>query len=126
MTRLYSVCILSPLSAPVLIESTSAGRDLHFEPDQSVIHMPYVKEFLASATGKDEDGNPLMTVADLSRISSKRRAEARAENPEFELNKAHKMFGSSKYVSKGSVSFSHFAYFIIPALLRYSPSSVVA
>jgi len=71
-------------------------RDRYFEPDQSVIHMPYVNECLAFATGKDKDGKPLMTKADLSRISSKRRAEARvAGNPDFELNKLHRTFGSS-------------------------------
>jgi len=70
-------------------------RDSHFEPNQAVIHMPYVKELLESATGKDKDGNPLLTPADLSLISSKRRAEARAENPEFTLDKFHKVFGSS-------------------------------
>ncbi|GLB39741.1 putative peroxidase, family 2 [Lyophyllum shimeji] len=70
-------------------------RDVHFEPNQAVIHVPYVKELLESATGKDKDGNPLLTIPDLSRISSKRRAEARAENPEFSLDKFHAMFGSS-------------------------------
>ena len=125
-TRLCSVCIPCPLSPLlVLIEPTLIGRDRHFEPDQSVIHMPYVNECLAFATGKDKDGKPLLTIADLSRISSKRRAEAKAENPEFKLDKKHKTFGSSKYVSKDSVSLN-LAYFVIPALLHYSPSSVVA
>ncbi|KAG5652648.1 hypothetical protein H0H81_004204 [Sphagnurus paluster] len=70
-------------------------RDLYFEPNQATIHVPYVKELLESATGKDADGNALLTIPDLSLISSKRRAEARAENPEFSLSKFHKMFGSS-------------------------------
>lgn len=70
-------------------------RDLYFEKDQSVIHVPYVEELLNSATGKDKDGNPILTIPDLSRISSKRRAEARAENPEFSLDKFHATFGSS-------------------------------
>ena len=74
------------------------GRDLHFEPDQATIHVPYVKELLESATGTDADGNKVLTIADLSRILSKRRAESRAENPKFSLDRAHKRFGSAKYV----------------------------
>ncbi|KAG6816634.1 hypothetical protein H0H87_004481 [Tephrocybe sp. NHM501043] len=70
-------------------------RDLHFEPNQATIHVPYVKELIAAATGKDGDGNPILTIPDLSLISSKRRAEARAENPEFTLDKFHKTFGSA-------------------------------
>ncbi|KAG6826172.1 hypothetical protein H0H93_016739, partial [Arthromyces matolae] len=72
-----------------------SGRDLHFEPNQAIIHEPYVKELLESATGKDADGNPLLTVADMSRMLSKRRAESRAENPEFSLDKVHATFGST-------------------------------
>ncbi|KAG6901826.1 hypothetical protein C0995_007533 [Termitomyces sp. Mi166 len=71
------------------------GRDLHFEPDQATIHVPYVKELLESATGKDADGNKVLTTPNLSYILSKRRAEARAENPKFSLAKMHKTFGSS-------------------------------
>jgi hypothetical protein len=72
------------------------GKDLHFQADQAVPDLPLIKELLACATGKDKDGNPLLTLADLSLISSKRRAEARAANPEFTLAKIHKGFGSSK------------------------------
>jgi len=70
-------------------------RDVHFEPNQAHIHVPYVKEVLESATGKDSNGNPLLTIPDLQNISAKRRALARAENPEFSLSKFHKTFGSS-------------------------------
>jgi hypothetical protein len=58
--------------------------------------MPFIEELLASATGKDKEGNPLLTAADLSRYSGKRRTEARATNPDFTLDTFHKMFGSSK------------------------------
>ncbi|KAG6836280.1 hypothetical protein H0H93_009552 [Arthromyces matolae] len=70
-------------------------RDLHFEPNQAVIHVPYVKELLESASGKDSNGNTVLTIADMSRMLSKRRAESRAENPEFSLDKIHKSFSSS-------------------------------
>jgi len=72
------------------------GRDLHFEPDQSVIHMPYVREVLDSATGKDEHGNSVLTIADFSRLVSKRRAECKVANPDYMLNELHKVFGSQK------------------------------
>jgi len=62
-------------------------QDVHFEPDLGKIHLPYVKELLESASGKDADGNPLVTLEDLSSMLSKRRAESRATNPEFSLSK---------------------------------------
>ncbi|KAJ7481266.1 Chloroperoxidase [Mycena galericulata] len=73
-------------------------QDVKFEPDQGAPYLPFIDELLTSASGKDADGNPLLTVADLSRYSSKRRADVRATNPEFVLDKQHKMFASSKCV----------------------------
>ncbi|KAF5350437.1 hypothetical protein D9756_008662 [Leucocoprinus leucothites] len=64
-------------------------------PDQSEIQVEYVKELLASATGKDKDGNPLLTIKDLSKYSAKRRIDAYDKNPDFSLDFGHKMFGSS-------------------------------
>jgi len=68
--------------------------DVYFQPDQGVPHLPFVNELLESATGKDKDGNTLLTTADFSRVSSIRRAEARVRNPEFSLAQIHKSFGS--------------------------------
>ncbi|KAG6885218.1 hypothetical protein C0993_004778 [Termitomyces sp. T159_Od127] len=76
-------------------DASLVRQDLHFEPNQATIHVPYVKELLESATGKDTDGNEVLTISDLSRVLSKRRAESRASNPKFSLSKVHKMFGSS-------------------------------
>ncbi|KAJ2919751.1 heme-thiolate peroxidase, partial [Candolleomyces efflorescens] len=70
-------------------------EDVHFEPDQSKPHVQFIKELLAEATGKDEHGKAILTIEDLSRYSSKRRADARAKNPEFTLEKIHKTFGST-------------------------------
>ncbi|KAJ7491870.1 Chloroperoxidase [Mycena galericulata] len=70
-------------------------QDVKFDADQGTPYLPFIDELLASASGKDADGNPLLTVADLSRYSAKRRAEARATNPDFVLDKQHKMFASS-------------------------------
>lgn len=58
--------------------------------------MPFVKELLALASGKDKDGNVLLTQKDLSNYSAKRRVDARASNPNFTLSTFHKVFGSSK------------------------------
>lgn len=65
-------------------------------PNQGKPHLPFVRELLASATGKDKEGNPLLTTKDLAAYSSKRRADARNTNPQFTLSFFHKVFGSSK------------------------------
>ncbi|KAK7049805.1 hypothetical protein VNI00_005235 [Paramarasmius palmivorus] len=70
-------------------------EDAHFNPDQSKPHVPFVEELLASATGKDADGKPLLTIDDISRYTAKRRADSQANNPEFTLATVHKFFGSS-------------------------------
>ncbi|KAG2140655.1 Chloroperoxidase [Suillus clintonianus] len=69
--------------------------DTAFEPDQSIKHVPFIEELLAAATGKDNDGNRVITTKDLSRMLGKRRAEARAVNKEFSLSFFHKIFGST-------------------------------
>ena len=72
------------------------GEDTALVPNQGKPHIPFVKELLASATGKDKEGNPLLTSKDLAAYSSKRRVDARVSNPEYTLNLFHKLFGSSK------------------------------
>jgi len=76
-------------------DASLTREDTALAPNQASPHLPFVDELLASATGKDEDGNPLFTAADLSRYSSKRRADSREKNPEFTLDASHKAFGSS-------------------------------
>jgi hypothetical protein len=66
------------------------------EPDQTKPHVPFIKELLDGATGKDSDGNPLLTIEDISKYSTKRRVEARETNPEFTLESTHKIIGSTK------------------------------
>jgi hypothetical protein len=53
---------------------------------------------LADASGKDADGKPLLTIPDLSRALSKRRADARRTNKEYSESFFHNTFGSAKYV----------------------------
>ena len=73
------------------------GEDSAIAPDQSKPHLPFVRELIASASGKDQDGNPLLTKKDLSDYSAKRRVDAQASNPNYTNSLFHKMFGSSKY-----------------------------
>ncbi|KAJ7164443.1 Chloroperoxidase [Mycena filopes] len=70
-------------------------QDAKFDPDQDKPYLPLIQQLLASATGKDREGNIVLTHADLSRASGKRRVEARATNPDFTLTKAQKGFASA-------------------------------
>jgi hypothetical protein len=67
--------------------------DAAFQPNQSTKHVPYIEELLTSASGKDKDGNDVITVKDLSKLLGKRRAVSRAVNKEFQLKPFHKLFG---------------------------------
>ncbi|KAJ7437208.1 Chloroperoxidase [Mycena galericulata] len=90
-------CDLAEISLHNGIEHDASltRQDAKFEPDQGKPHLPFIHELLASATGKDADGNLILTPADVSRYSSKRRTDARATNPEYTLDTFHKMFGSA-------------------------------
>ncbi|KAF8719041.1 hypothetical protein AX14_011541 [Amanita brunnescens Koide BX004] len=69
--------------------------DYAFDKDQGKPHLPFIREFLDSASGKDKDGNVLMTATDIANFSAKRRVDASASNPEFSLSLNHKMFASA-------------------------------
>ncbi|KAG2060078.1 Cloroperoxidase [Suillus hirtellus] len=69
--------------------------DAALQPDQSMKHVPFIEELLAAVTGKDRDGNDIITTKDCSRILGKRRAVAHAVNKEFSLSFFHKIFGSA-------------------------------
>ncbi|KAG1732729.1 Chloroperoxidase [Suillus lakei] len=69
--------------------------DSAFQPNQSIKHVPFIEELLAAATGKDKDGDDVITTKDCSRMLGKRRAVARAVNKEFSLSFFHKVFGSA-------------------------------
>jgi hypothetical protein len=72
------------------------GQDSALEPDQGKPCIPQIEELLASATGKDKAGNPLLTSKDMAAYNAKRRIDAKASNPEFSLDLSHKIFGSTK------------------------------
>jgi len=69
--------------------------DVSREPDQSKPALDLVDDLLASATGKNEKGHPVLTIADLRRVSEVRRDHSRATNGQFTLDTLHKVFGSS-------------------------------
>jgi len=76
-------------------DASLCREDSAINPDQSKPHVPFIRELLDSASGTDADGNRVLTIADLSAFSTKRRVEARETNPAFTLEKVHKTFGSS-------------------------------
>lgn len=92
-TFLYQFCP----SRAILIH-TYEGEDVALVPDQSHPSLDLVEGLLATASGKNKEGEVILTPADLSYYSAKRRVDARRTNPEYQLDFGHKMFGSSKYV----------------------------
>lgn len=71
--------------------------DTALQPDQSKPAQDLVDFVLESATGKDAEGraSSRLTVWDLIRISSKRRADSRRTNPQFTQSTFHKILGST-------------------------------
>ncbi|KAF9453351.1 putative chloroperoxidase [Macrolepiota fuliginosa MF-IS2] len=76
-------------------DASLVREDAALSPDQSKPHVKYITELLASASGKDENGNAVLTAQDLSKFSAKRRADARELNKDFTLDFFHKVFGST-------------------------------
>jgi hypothetical protein len=76
-------------------DASLTRQDVAHQPDQAKPHLPFVKALLASATGKNPDGSAVLTLADLSRYSAIRRADAKAANDQFSLSLFHKVFGSA-------------------------------
>jgi len=69
--------------------------DTALQSDQSKPHLDLVQELLSSATGKDADGNPKLTLEDLSRFTAKRRADSQASNPGYTTSLFHRSLGST-------------------------------
>ncbi|KAF7313087.1 hypothetical protein MKEN_00994500 [Mycena kentingensis (nom. inval.)] len=90
-------CNLSDLDLHNGIEHDASlfRQDAKFQPDQGKPYIPFVNELLELASGKDTDGTRVLTIEDLSKFSSMRRADSRARNPEFQLDKQHQIFGSA-------------------------------
>jgi hypothetical protein len=79
------------------------GQDTAKQPNQSKPDPDLVRELLSSATGKDMDGTPKLTLEDLSRFTAKRRADAMASNPGYTTSLFHQLFGSTKCVNPSTI-----------------------
>lgn len=82
----------------LLILFGGVGEDTHFEPDQSKIATHLIEELLNSASGKDAQGNPVLTSSDLGKALGQRMADSKAGNPEFTTSLLHRLFGAGKFV----------------------------
>ncbi|KAL1707752.1 Chloroperoxidase [Schizophyllum commune] len=70
--------------------------DSALAPDQGAPYEPFVRELLDSASGCDaRTGEKRLTVADLSKISARRRVQARATNGAYSLEKVHQKFSAA-------------------------------
>lgn len=77
-------------------DASLTRQDVALVPDQGAPDQGLVDDLLDVATAKCEDGSPRMTIPDLSRALSKRRADARKTNDAYTENFFHNMFGSAK------------------------------
>lgn len=80
------------------------GEDFDVDPNLGKVSIPLTQRLLASASGKDAEGDRVVTVEDVAYNLSRRRVEARRANPSFHLSKEHEFFGGSKSVRLSSAS----------------------
>ena len=77
-------------------DASLTRQDVALVPDQGKPDLELVRALLSEATGKRPDGSQELTIPDLSRALSKRRAEAKKTNKEYSESFFHNMFGSAK------------------------------
>ena len=92
--------------------------DAHEDPDQGKISQELVERVLACGTGPG--GN--LTPKDLSRLLGQRRVESKRTNPSYSQALIHKLFGSSKCVSRTVFARGRLTH----ATLHPLPSSLVS
>jgi len=80
------------------------GEDIYVEPDTSKIATHLIEKLLNSASGKDKDGNLVLTFPDLSKALSQRQADSKANNPEFSRNCLVRLFGFGKLALQLSIT----------------------
>lgn len=79
-------------------DASLTRQDSALVSDQGKPDLELVDALLKEATGKMPDGTPLLTIPDLSRALSKRRADAKNTNKKYSESFFHNMFGAAKYV----------------------------
>lgn len=79
-------------------DASLTRQDVALVPDQGKPDLQLVHDLLKEATGRMPNGSPQLTIPDLSRALSKRRAVARRTNKEYTESFFHNTFGSAKYV----------------------------
>jgi len=93
-------------------------QDAALMPDQGKPDQQLVLQLLKTATGKCPDGTPQMTIPDLSRALSRRRADARKTNKAYSESFFHNLFGSAKLVYLGRAEISILTLLTTIVLLR--------
>ena len=79
-------------------DASLTRQDAALVADQGKPDLDLVHALLKEATGKMPDGSAQLTIRDLSRALSKRRADARKTNKAYSESFFHNVFGSAKYV----------------------------
>lgn len=88
-------------------DASLTRQDVALVPDQGKPDLELVHALLSEASGKLPDGSKQLTIPDLSRALSKRRAEAKKSNKEYSESFFHNMFGSAKYAMNLRSSFGN-------------------
>lgn len=77
-------------------DASLTREDVAIQTDQGKPDLKLVHDLLKEATGKMPDGSQRLTIPDLSRALSKRRLDAKRNNPNYSESFFHNMFGSAK------------------------------
>lgn len=77
-------------------DASLTRQDVALVADQSKPDQQLVDELLQNTTGHCSDGSPKMTIPDLSRALSRRRADAKKANRAYTESFFHNLFGSAK------------------------------
>ncbi|KAF7977958.1 hypothetical protein HWV62_11780 [Athelia sp. TMB] len=71
-------------------DASLVREDAHFEPDQSKVAKTLVEDLLTRASGPRGE----LTAKDIAAAMSQRIVDCKAENPNFETNVLHRLFGA--------------------------------
>jgi len=71
-------------------DASLVREDAHFESDQGKIAKPLVEDLLSRASGPKGE----LTAKDIADAMSQRIVDCKAENPEFDTNVLHRLFGA--------------------------------